>query len=374
MGTAFETHYRLQERHIADQLDLYLKSLVSIVVTGVANCFLRCTRVRCLLCASVALALLIFVVCMCVSEMGQTTCHSECLERQAAPAGGHILPDHVLLETRSTWFGFSRQLDVWAANPPSTELGPRIGRFYDVRIPLFYFAVSYQDVDGRVWITTRTPGFFERLVWMGEEYVVERCDTPPQQDNSTVPRTLRVVRAFEGSGQRRVYYLKTAASRASQVSYGTAVLGYQDVARVTFDSDVTWVSRAAGRAAAQCPPWPRRRLLTRARHVHPRRSSARRTHNGPCRCRRGRLTAARSSAPPARVSIRQRAWSYGCSRDGTSTSAGQHRTKQYPTGRRPSWPRSRRWRDRRWKDRCRGCERGQSSQSSSRPFQVTDKG
>ena len=180
MGT-FETHYELlrarAEHHVCDPTDI-----VSAVVTKLARwCVRWCTPNRCLSCTCSAIMLFLFGVCsLCFFASSMTACDPERLEQQSVPNAGNILPDHVWLETRWwTWFGCLQQLDVYAADPPSKALGSRIGQFYAARIPLLYFAVSYQDLDGRVWLSARSPGFFERVNWLGLEYMVERCDAPP---------------------------------------------------------------------------------------------------------------------------------------------------------------------------------------------------
>ena len=259
MGT-FETHYELlrarAEHHVCDPTDI-----LSAVVTKLARwCVRWCTPNRCLSCMCSAIVLFLFGVCsLCFFAASMTACDPERLEQQAVPNAGNILPDHVWLETRWwTWFGCLQQLDVYAADPPSKALGSRIGQFYAARIPLLYFAVSYQDLDGRVWLSARSPGFFERVNWLGLEYMVERCDapaagTPPAGApapgapvaGAPAPGVLRVVQAWEASpsAPQRVYYLKYRTADG-HVSYGTSTLGYRDVSRVTFEYDFPWVRYA----------------------------------------------------------------------------------------------------------------------------------
>lgn len=179
----------------------------------------------------------IFVFLTCHFISSNTRCHPEQLEGQRVPFGGALLPDHLWLEPRYTWFSFSQQMDVWAANQPSLSLGARIGHFYDVRIPFVFFSLAYQDDEGRVWFHAKTPGLFSRISWMpGAEYELERCDAAPP--NATGPASFRLRQSFwEGDwfcthGCRRVYHLMSSSADES---------AHQHVARVVFDSALSWV-------------------------------------------------------------------------------------------------------------------------------------
>ena len=178
----------------------------------------------------------IFVFLTCHFISSNTRCHPEQLEGQRVPFGGALLPDHLWLEPRTTWFGFSQQMDVWAANQPSLSLGARIGHFYDVRIPYAFFSLAYQDDEGRVWFHAKTPGLFSRISWMpGAEYELERCDAAPP--NATGPTSFRLRQSlWEGDwfcthGCRRVYYLMSSSADETP---------HQHV-RVVFDSALSWV-------------------------------------------------------------------------------------------------------------------------------------
>ena len=192
----------------------------------------RCCDKRTLLKIVVAVTVVFIAATfgLCHMIASNTRCHPGRLEGQPTPEP--LLPDHIWLEPRETWFGFTQQLDVWAANPPSTTLGARVGQFYDVRIPFVYFSLAYQDLDGRVWFHAKTPGLFSRVSWWpGDEFEVERCDMPV---NSTAAAYRIKQEVFEGSwfcfsNCRRVYSVRLHSSP------------FERVARVTFDSALTWI-------------------------------------------------------------------------------------------------------------------------------------
>jgi len=259
MGTpvTYQTDYRLHEpRSLCDRIELTIGECRR-------KCrpleFLQSCAFKCVLCVCAVLALLIFGAVSFVS--GQTRCHPRRLEGQQVPFSGAVLPDHVWLEPRDTWFGFSQQLDVWASDGSATSLGPKIGHFYDVRIPFVYFSLAYQDLDGRVWFHAQTPGLLRRYSWFGDEYEVERCG---DSASSNVTTTLRVQQSlWEGSwfcitSCRRVYYLKRAKD--------------DRVARVAFDSALTWVFGQTRHqwSMSMSPPADRGTVIASARsHVFP---------------------------------------------------------------------------------------------------------
>ena len=74
---------------------------------------IKCGVVTALVLAAALTAIILIV-------NGNTACDASKLAGRPAPNGGHLVPDHVWLEPHETWFGFSQQLDVWAASPPST--------------------------------------------------------------------------------------------------------------------------------------------------------------------------------------------------------------------------------------------------------------
>jgi len=176
------------------------------------------------------LALIIFILCNVVAS--NTRCNPRKLEALQPPVGGKLLPPHVWLEPRETFLGCSQQLNVYAADPPATTLGGRVGSFYDVRIPFIYFAVSYQDLDDNVWFHASTPGLFNRISWwLGDEFEVERCDMP----SNATGGAFRVKQDWwEGS-----WWCLHNCERVFSLRKPTPP--YDKVARITFDSALTWV-------------------------------------------------------------------------------------------------------------------------------------
>lgn len=188
-------------------------------------------------CLILAAVLALFVWALSYWVVVNTACDPKKLEGQPPPFGGALVPDHLALEPHETFWGFSQQLDVWTAQAPfSSSLGPRVGSFYDVRIPWLFFGLAYQDEAGRVWFHAKTPGFFQRLSWWpGAEYELTRCDAEDVSDGTGSYRVKE--EWWEGSwfcfhNCRRVYTLRQASAPGGK---------YEPVARASFDSAAKWV-------------------------------------------------------------------------------------------------------------------------------------
>uniref|UniRef100_A0A7S4HQD8 Uncharacterized protein n=1 Tax=Prymnesium polylepis TaxID=72548 RepID=A0A7S4HQD8_9EUKA len=122
------------------------ESSSSKMLCGIHKCWCCAAAV----CAVVAAS--VWALCWVITA--NSVCDPKRLAGLTPPFDGALVPNHIWLEPHETWFSFSQQLDVRAADSNSNEpSGPRIGSFYDVRIPGLYFSLAFQDVGGRVWFT-----------------------------------------------------------------------------------------------------------------------------------------------------------------------------------------------------------------------------
>lgn len=116
-----------------------------------------------------ALAMTGFAVCLATRR--NSRCDPAHLKGIEPPFLGELLPYQFALVERSSWFQWSKIVDVYSTD------ADHLGYFYDMHFLLF-MRFGYSDASDRIWFEAKYSSFFSRMqsLFGGVDFYLQRCD------------------------------------------------------------------------------------------------------------------------------------------------------------------------------------------------------